>query len=86
MLRDIGELLGREFPAFARRMPKGTLPNAATRLLARFNEGLRQVAADVGPAKRTSARAARELLGMNFRPAQEAIVAMAEAVIRWNLV
>jgi nucleoside-diphosphate-sugar epimerase len=85
-MREIGQLLGREFPRFARRMPHATLPDVATRVLARFNEGLRQVAADIGPAKRTSTRAAHDLLGMRFRPSSEAIIAMAETLVRWNLV
>ena len=85
-LREIGRLLGSRFPAFAGRMPRRTLPNVATRLLAPFNEGLRQVAADVGPAKRTSTRAAQDMLGMQFRPAEEAVSAMAERLIDWRLV
>jgi dihydroflavonol-4-reductase len=84
-MREMGRLLAREFPAYASRMPRATLPHLASRLLAHVNKGLRQVAADLGPAKRTSTRAARDVLDMRFRSAEEAVTAMAECVIRWGL-
>lgn len=80
-LRDIGRLLGREFPRFRRRMPRATLPDAVSRVLALVQPGLRQVLPDLGPVKRTSAEAARRVLGLTLRSPEEAILAMARAVI-----
>lgn len=85
-LRDMGRILGREFSAYRRRMPKGTLPDFTTRLLARVDPAVRQIVYDLGPPKRTSTDAAREILGMRFRPAEEALVAMARAVIEFGMV
>lgn len=85
-LRDMGRILGREFPAFRRRMPTGTLPTFLARLLARVDPGLGQIAPDLGPPKRTSTRAAQDVLGIQCRPAEEALVAMARTVIDLGMV
>lgn len=53
-------------------MPEGTLPDIVTRLLAGFDPAVRQIVADLGPPKRTSTEAAREILGIRFRPSEEA--------------
>lgn len=86
MLRDMARILAREFPPFRTKMPKGSLPNAVTRLLGRFDSGIRQIVPDLGPPKRTSSQAAREVLGIQCRPAEEALVAMARGVIELGMV
>ncbi|HXE81684.1 MAG TPA: hypothetical protein VNK41_13090, partial [Vicinamibacterales bacterium] len=85
-MRQMGEILGREFLAFKGKMPKGTLPRWATRLLALVNPGVRQILPDLGPPKRTSNAAAREVLGIHCRPAEEALLAMTRALIGFGLV
>jgi nucleoside-diphosphate-sugar epimerase len=80
-LRDVGRLLGREFPQFRSRMPRATLPDIVSRVVALFEPGVRQVLPDLGPVKRTSTAATREILGLTLRSPEEAILAMANAVI-----
>jgi len=83
---DIGPLLAREFPAFKRKMPKAILPDFLARLAAMFDPGVRSIAPDIGPIKRVSTKTAREILEMTFRPAEEAVVAMARSLIELKLV
>ena len=85
-LRDLATVLGREFPAFRNKMPRTVMPDFATRLVALFNRRLRQIVPDLGPAKRVATTAAHEVLGLDFRSADEAAVAMARAVIDMKLV
>jgi dihydroflavonol-4-reductase len=86
MLRDMARILAREFPQFRKKLPKGSLPDFAMRLLGRFDQGARQIVPDLGPPKRTSSQAAREVLGIQCRPAEEALVAMARGVIELGMV
>src|SRR5690606_7754299 len=86
MLRDMGRILGREFPQFRRRMPKGTLPDFVTRLLGGFDPAIRQIVPDLGPPKRTSSQAAKDVLGIQCRPAEEALIAMAQRVVELGMV
>lgn len=82
---DIGPLLAREFPAFKRRMPKAVLPDFLSRLVALFDAGTRSILPDIGPIKRVSTKTARDILEMTFRPAEEAVVAMARSLIALKL-
>ncbi|HEX7085112.1 MAG TPA: aldehyde reductase [Vicinamibacterales bacterium] len=86
MLADMARILGREFPQFRKKMPKGSLPDFVTRLLGRIDSGVRQLVPDLGPPKRTSSQAAREVLGIRCRPAEEALIAMARRVIELGMV
>jgi dihydroflavonol-4-reductase len=84
--RMIGPLLARQFPAFKNKMPWGEMPDLATKLLAVFDRRARAVVPDLGPVKRVSTDAARNILGMTFRPADEAITAMAKSLIELKMV
>jgi dihydroflavonol-4-reductase len=86
MLREIAEILGREFPDYKKKMPRAVMPDLATRLVALFDRGLRQLVPDLGPPKRVSTERAREVLGLRFRPAEEAAIAMARSLIEMKLV
>ena len=85
-LSAVGPLLARQFPAFKGKMPWGEMPNFATRMLAMFDERVRTIVPDLGPVKRASTKAARETLGMTFRPAEEAVTAMAKSLIDLKMV
>jgi len=79
---DIGRILGEAFPAYRRKMPKGELPNAVSRLLVPFRPDVRAVRGDLGRLWEVSNERAKRVLGITIRPAREAVVAMAEALIR----
>jgi dihydroflavonol-4-reductase len=62
-------------------MPHATLPDAVSRVVALFQPGVRQVLPNLGPVKRVSTEAARRILGLTLRSPEEAILAMANAII-----
>jgi nucleoside-diphosphate-sugar epimerase len=61
------------------------LPDALVRVGAVVNPRLREVAPDLGYAKRTSNEKARRLLGWSPRSVEDAIVSAAESMVRKGL-
>lgn len=82
--KEIGAILQNAFPD--RRMPKGELPTWLVRLMSRFRPELKLIAPNLGRLRNYDNRKAKDLLGMQFRPAKEAILASAESVVEPGLV
>jgi dihydroflavonol-4-reductase len=70
----------------AKRVPTRTSPDWMVRLLAPFNRDLRTLVPELGRRRRVSHAKATEVLGWHPRPAEEAVVATAESLIRFGLV
>jgi dihydroflavonol-4-reductase len=85
-LREIARVIGENFPTYRNRMPRGSLPDALTRLLGVFDPAVRSIVPDLGPVKRVSSKAAQEELGIGFRTPQEAVIAMTKSVIEHRMV
>lgn len=83
---DIGRILGEAYPAYRRRMPKGDLPNVVSRLMVPFRPDVRAVKGDLGRLWEVTNDKAKRVLGITIRPAREAVVAMADALIRFGRV
>ncbi len=83
---DIGRILGEAFPVHRRRMPKGELPNLVSRLMVPFRPDVRAVRGDLGRVWEVTNDRAKRVLGITIRPAREAVVAMADALIRFGRV
>ncbi|MGD9738301.1 MAG: NAD-dependent epimerase/dehydratase family protein [Bauldia sp.] len=80
-LIEIARWLGEAFPAYRSKVPRRVLPNFVARLATPFVPELGTLRADLGrPWPVTHAKAER-IFGMRFRPAREAVIAMAEALI-----
>lgn len=79
---DIGRILGEAFPAYRRKMPRGDLPNFASRLMVPFRPDVRAVRGDFGRLWEVNSEKAKRVLGITIRPARDAVVSMAEALIR----
>lgn len=69
----------------AKRVPTRRLPDWLVRLVAVFDAELRSVTPELGVHKDVSNQKARELLGWDPRPREEAIVATAESLVRLGL-
>ena len=82
--RDVGAILKTAYPD--RNMPKGELPTWLVRFMARFKPELKLIAPNLGRLRTYDNRKARELLGLQFRPAKEAILASAESVEKLGLI
>lgn len=79
-LRQIGEILIEAFPAYARKVPTRELPAWLVRALALFDRNLASVLPDLGCAPHVDTAYVKELTGIAFRPAREAIVAAARSL------
>ncbi len=85
-IRDIANVLKRDFPAYGKKLPKFVLPNWLARLAARFDPGLKLIAGELGRDARISNEKARRVLGWKPRSEDEAIRASAESLIAAGLV
>jgi dihydroflavonol-4-reductase len=77
--REIGDILREAYPD--RRLPRGELPDWLVRALAQVNRTLRQVTPELGRSRAFDNGKARALLGRDFIPAREAILASTESLI-----
>jgi nucleoside-diphosphate-sugar epimerase len=84
-LADMARLLKDRLGAAARRAPTRQLPDWLVRLAALWDPNVRQILPELGQARNATAAKAQRLLGWQPRPAQEAIVATAESLIRLGL-
>jgi dihydroflavonol-4-reductase len=85
-LIEVARLLAEELPRYRSKLPKITMPNALTRVLSHFDDGLRSIVADLGPIKHVSNAKAASVLNMRFRPAQDAVTAMATALVSFGAI
>lgn len=83
---DMAKILKRAFPQYARRLPRGEIPDRLARLLRPFVPALKTIGDDLGRVWRVSHAKVERVLGIRPRPAEEAIIAMGEALIRFGLV
>lgn len=85
-VKDIVTVLRREFPVYARKLPKFVLPNWLAGFAARFDPGLNLIIRELGRDARVSNEKARRVLGWKPRSEDEAIRASAESLINAGLV
>ncbi len=72
-LYGLGQILARELPDLASKVPKFELPDLAVRALAVVDKRMRTILPELGQHKRFTNDKARKLLGLRFTPADEAI-------------
>ncbi len=82
--KEIGAILQKAYPD--RSMPKGELPTWLVRFMSRFKPELKLIAPNLGVLRNYNNQKAKNVLGMQFRPAKEAILASAESVTRLGLI
>jgi dihydroflavonol-4-reductase len=85
-LKEISPILLKHFPQFRRKLPTRELPDFVVRLIAVFDSTLKNLVPDLGEIKKVSNEKAKRLLGFRFRPAEEAIVAMAQSLLDLDLI
>ncbi|MGB3624660.1 MAG: aldehyde reductase [Henriciella sp.] len=83
-MEEIGEVMRQAYPD--RKIPKGTLPNWAVRLFANLNPSLKQILPELGKERDFSNEKMKTVLGMTPIPAEDAIKASAESLIRLGIV
>lgn len=85
-MREIADLLIREMPNEAKRVPKGSVPDIVLRAMGLFNPLYAQVATELGRTRRASNAKAREVLGVAFRTPAEAVLSAAKSVVDLGMV
>ena len=81
---EVSAVLRKKLGSIAHKAPVKELPNWMIRLLAVFNPKLNMIVPHLGLVKRASSEKAKNLLGWKPRSAEEAIVAAAESLIKFN--
>ena len=76
---DMARILAAAYPD--RRIVTREAPNLLMRLIALFDPDMRQLLPSLGKRSKADARRAREVMGMDFRPVDEAVLASARSVI-----
>jgi nucleoside-diphosphate-sugar epimerase len=84
-IHDIAGMLRRRLGRAGRRVPRFQLPDWMVRLAAWRSPAARQAVPQLGRIRNCSAEKARRILGWNPRPAEEAIIATAESLMRFGL-
>jgi nucleoside-diphosphate-sugar epimerase len=82
---DIAKILKERLGVAANKVPTRQLPNWMVRLAALRDQSIRQIVPELGKVKNASHEKASRLLGWQPRPADDAIVATAESLIRLRL-
>jgi nucleoside-diphosphate-sugar epimerase len=85
-MREIRSIIRDHLGEAARHVPTRSIPSFVVRVAALFSPELRAAVPDLGYVKRLSSDHSRTVLGWQPRPAEEAIVAAAESMVRKGLV
>ena len=78
---DVADVLRDAFPAYAKKLPKGTMPDFMLKIVAVFNPTLKQVIPELGRQRQTSNEKAKRVLGWQPHTAKEAIIDGAQSLI-----
>jgi dihydroflavonol-4-reductase len=80
-LPEMGAILREGFPDYAKKIPKGSLPDFFVRFLSVFDRSLKSVTPDLGVAPGVDSAYVTELTGVSFRSADEAVREAARSLI-----
>lgn len=83
---DIARLLRSRLGPSAAKVPTRQIPNWLVRLAALRDPAVRQILPELGKRKNATSAKARSLLGWQPRPAEDALLATAESLLRLHLV
>ncbi|KJS39250.1 MAG: NAD-dependent dehydratase, partial [Hyphomonas sp. BRH_c22] len=78
---EVADVLREAYPAYAKKIPKGTMPDVMLKLAAMFNPVLKQVIPELGRERQVSSEKARRLLGWQPHTAREAIIDGAQSLM-----
>lgn len=76
---QIGVILQETYPD--RKLPKGTLPNWLVRLLSNVQPVLKQIVPELGVVRTYDNQKSKTVLGIDYTPAKDAIIASASSLI-----
>ncbi len=85
-IMQIANGIKRDFPRFASKMPKFTMPDWAIRIYALFDRDIRDSLNELGIVHKIDASRARQLLATDFISAEQAITATVQSMLKQELV
>lgn len=85
-MSELAAILRAEFPAYAHKLPRRTLPDWFVRIYACFDAQIRLILKELGRDRTVDATKARNVLGWQPRREEEAIRASAQSLIDFGLV
>jgi dihydroflavonol-4-reductase len=83
-LSEVGAILSAAYPD--RKLPKGELPTWFIKIMANVNPVLKPLIPNLNRRRVYSNKKAREVLGINFIPAKDALLASAQSAIKLGMV
>ncbi|MEO1029230.1 MAG: aldehyde reductase, partial [Pseudomonadota bacterium] len=86
MFSDMADLLREHFPDYAKKLPKGNLPDWLLRLVSIFNPVLKQVLPELGKRRESSFEKAMNFLGWTPRTAEEAVLSAAHSLKKHGVI
>jgi nucleoside-diphosphate-sugar epimerase len=81
-MADIAKILKRTMGDAARRVPTRELPNWVVRLASLRDRSIRQIVPELGKKRNATSAKAQRLLGWKPRPAEDALIATSESLMR----
>ncbi len=85
-MKEVAEILRDACPQHAAKLPRFGMPDFVVRLMALFNADMKTIAMELGKRRFSSSAKLRELLGRDLIPADEALRASAETLIRYGAI
>lgn len=79
---ELADILAEAFPDRARKIPRRKLPDAVLRAAGIVSPSVAMLIARTGRATSLDTAPARDILGLDFIPAKDAVVAMADSLVR----
>ena len=85
-MSEIADILRERTPAYAAKVASRKLPNLAVRLAAPFVPDIAQIEPELGRTRDVSGAHARDVLGLDYIPAADAIEATARSLVQHGIV
>jgi len=84
--REVADIVRREFPGHASKVPPKDIPGWMVRAIALVNPPARQIIPELGRERHISSEKAARVLGWQHRSAEEAVIAGARSLIEFEVV
>ena len=85
-MKHIAQVLREAHPERASKIPTRGMPDFLVRLIALFNRDMKTIALELGKRRMGSSEKVKKLLGRDLIPAEDAVRATAETLIRYGVV
>ncbi|HHS83276.1 MAG TPA: NAD-dependent epimerase/dehydratase family protein, partial [Devosia sp.] len=85
-MMEMARVLKQHFPAYASKLPRFEIPDWLVRIYALFDADARDNVGELGQTRTINAARARKLLGHDFIPSEDSLVALARSIVDQKLI